>query len=248
MQAAIRHYWLKAFLVSVVAFALGVAVYILVGIVIAHGVSNANAAWHQIAVQPVACSCVVKFAPEQPLPGARTVSDPYITYNSWVPLVVGASGTGEIVIRDQNGVLYNYNKTATPYAEVVAQVELSNGLGMYELTVWFDGVEGLGPDVQSPMFIEYRGLPPAPPNTGGGYLYIGGYAVQAFGVIWTGLVFGAVAFGVFILLAMKRRRQEAEIRRDNLAFGKAMRRQISPKAIDGSGVIAKKSRAKKRKK
>ncbi|MCL1839724.1 hypothetical protein FWF89_01840 [Candidatus Saccharibacteria bacterium] len=254
MRTATNRYWIKAIAVSLIAFALGVAMYILVGIAVANGTANANAAWQQVTIQPITeCDCVAKFVPEQPLPGSGTTADPFVTYNSRVPMIVGVEGVGLVTIEDQHGnVLWSYNKIEPTYAEFVAQVDLPDGLGLYELAVKLDGVESIGPNVTLPVFIDYRSLPlpPEPPDTGanGGYLYIGGYAVQTFGVLLSGLLFGVVVFFIFFIAAARKRKQEAENTRSNMVFGKAMRRQLSPKAIDQSGVIVKKSRAKKGKK
>jgi len=254
MRAETNRYWIRAVAVSVVAFVLGVAIYILVGVAVAHGMSRANAAWHQVTIAPVECDCVIKFVPNQPLLGSGTVIDPYITYNSQVPLVVGFTGVGLVTIEDQNGnILYTFNKVTAGYAEMIALVNLPNGLDTYELVVKVDGVEAIGPGVVLPMFLSYDLLPLriAPPNTGagGGHLYVGGYAVQTLGVLMAGLLFGSMAFFIFFVAAARRRRREAESTRSNMVFGKAMRRELSSKAIDKSGVIAtQKSRVKRRRK
>jgi len=250
MRAATDHYWLKATLVSAIAFALGIAMYILVGIAVAHGETNANAAWHQVSVEAIDCDCVIKFVPQQPLPGSGTALDPFVTYNALTPIIVGVSGVGLVTIEDQHGhVLYTFNKTTDGYEELIAPVNLPDGTGMYELVVKLNGVEAIGPSVILPMFLDYRGLL-LPPTTGvaGGYLYVGGYAVQTFNVLASGALFGMAAFLVFLIAAARRRRREAESTRSNVVFGKAMRRELSPKAIENSGVVMNKSRAKKSKK
>jgi len=247
MHTTVKYYWVKAILVSAIAFALGIVAYVLVGIAVAHGESRANAAWHQVTVRPITCDCIIKFVPEQPLAGSGTAADPYVAYNSHVPIVVGVAGAGLVTIEDQNGnVLYSYNKTSTGYEELIAPIELLDGLGLYELTVKLDGVEALGPNVISPMFIDYRMLPiepPGPPDTGVlGHLYVGGYAVQTLGALMAGLLFGTIAFGVFMMVAARRRRRNAEYARENVAIGKVIKREFSAGAINKSGVISKKTR------
>jgi hypothetical protein len=244
MRATSNRYWIRAVLVSLAAFALGGAMYVVVGIAVAHGESRASAAWQQVAIQPLDCECILKFVPEQPLVGDGDVGSPYVSYNSQLSLVVGVASAGLITIEDQDGrVLFTYNKVSSVYEEVVAVVKLLDKLGVYELTVKLDGVKRLGPGVLSPMFVDYRGLPlpPGPPNTGGaGHLYIGGYAVQTFGVLLAGLWFGAVAFFIFAIVAVRRQKQEAENARDNAALGRTIKREFSLGAIDKSGIVGKK--------
>jgi len=254
MNAAIKHYWIKAISISLVAFALGAAVYIGVGIAVAHGVSNANAAHHEITISAVECNCIVEFVPKQPLPGSGTEVDPFVTYNSRVPVIVGVTGVGVVTIEDQHGhVLYTYNHPGAAYTEIVAQIDLPDGLGLYALTVKLDGIAAIaGLDVIVPMYIDYRALPlpprpPRPPDTGGSsHLFIGGYAVQTFGMMMAGLLFGGTMFFVFLMIAMRRRQREAESARGNATLGKKMRREFSMGAIDKSGVIARKTKGKKR--
>jgi len=252
MRAVDKHYWLRAIAVSVIAFALGVAMFILVGIALAHGMTAANAAHQQISVAANdVCNCIVKFAPNPPLAGSGTEEDPFMAYNANVSLLMGLSGAGVITIEDQNGnVLLTHTKSTTAYEEVTRTVTLPAGVGLYELTIFFDGIIMHGPSVVLPMFINYEELPIGPPDTGlgMGHLYVGGYAVQTFGVLWAGFLCGAVAFGIFVLIAIKRRKQEEARTQNNYVFGKAMRRQLSSKDIDRSGVIVKKSRAKRGKK
>jgi|GEM_PF-1906689 len=250
MRAEIKYYWIKAALVSLAAFALGVVAYVLVGIAIAHGESKANAAYHQVTVSPIDCICIVKFIPERPSRGDGSETDPIVTYVSRVPLVVGVTGAGLVTIEDEHGrVLYSYYKTEAPHSETIAQVDLPDGLGLYALVVKLDGVVAIeGPNVMIPMFIDYRAVdpiplppvPPLPPATGASYLYVGGYAVQTIGVLLAGLLFGAITFGVFVLVAMGKRRQDAQYARDNIADGRVIKRELSAKAIDK--VVTKKTR------
>jgi len=253
MSAAIKNFWLKAVLFSAAGFAIGIAIYVSVGIIVAHGELQANAAFQQITITAAECECIVKFLPEQSLPGSGTVGDPYVTYNSRVPLLVGVTGTGIVTIEDQYGhVLYTYDKTSPEYAETIAQIDLPNGLGLYALTVKLNGVAAIdGPSVRVPMFIDYRALPlpPEPPNTGGlNYLYVGGYAVQTFGMIVAGILVAVVIFGIFMIVAMRRRRQQDAHSRNNAVVGKTVKKELSARSIDKSGVMGKRkvTRAKKK--
>jgi hypothetical protein len=102
------------------------------------------------------------------------------------------------------------------------------------------------------MFIDYRALPivepPGPPGTGAlGHMYVGGYAAQTFGVLMAGLLFGVVTFGVFVIVAAQRRRQNVEYVRANTAVGRAIKRELSAGAIDRSGVVVKKTKKRRRK-
>jgi len=258
MRATIKFYWIKACLISLIAFALGVAIYVAVGIVVAHGVSNASGTggFHQVTVRPLACECIVRFVPDPPLPGAGTEADPFVTFNARVSLLVGVSGAGWVSIVDaDNNELWGYNKTDHQYTEVMATFNLPSGLGVYALTILLDGNELWSPRVtaEMPMVVRYEGLPippkpPGPPGTGGiEYLYIGGYAVQTMGVLFSGLLLGGIVFLIFVFASVKRRRQMAENTRSNAVLGKKIRREFSMGAIDKSGVVAKKRAGKGRK-
>lgn len=231
MRAVARTYWLKAILVSFAAFLCGAAAYILIGVVIANRAPDASAAHHQISVLPIDCDCVIKFTPERPLSGSGTVDNPYISYSSLVPIVVGVSGTGYITIEDAAGnILFSYDKTERGYGEIIAQINLSDGVGSYELIVKIDGVEKTDDDTDSRIFINYQELPLppiAPPNTGG-HLYIGGYATQTFGVIFIGSIFFAIVFGIFIIGAARRKQRYAEAERRQSRQNRQARRELSP--------------------
>jgi len=251
MHAVNRLYWLKAFLVTVLAFALGVVTYVSVGIIISRQEVGANAAWHQLGVRAELCDCITEFIPAQPLPGSGTLADPHITYNSRVPVLVGVSGVGLVTIEDQLGnVLWSFNKVAHGFSEFEVPIDLLNGPGLYGLSVFLDGIEALGPNVESPMWIEYRALPVPPvippvepdvPDTGS-YLYIGGYAVQTYGVVLAGIAMAALVFGIFVIIALKRRKQEEKEARSNAAFGKAMKREMTGGKIAKAGLGKRKGK------
>jgi len=253
MHAVNRLYWLKAVLVTLLAFALGVVVYVSVGIIMARGEVNANAAWHQITIQSAPCDCITEFVPVQHLPGSGTLADPYVTYNSHVPVLVGVSGMGLVTVRDQFGdVLWSFDKVTPGFTEFEVPIDLLHGLGLYSLSVFLDGIEALGPNVESPMWIDYRALPvpPKPPKPPvepdvpdtGSYLYIGGYAVQTYGATLAGVAVAALVFGIFVIIALKRRKQEEKEARSNAAFGKKMKREVTGGKIAKAGLGKKKAK------
>ena len=256
MYAVNRFYWLKAVLVTLLAFALGVVAYVVVGIVMTRGELRAEAAsggWQKVAVQARLCDCITEFIPAQPLPGSGTFEDPYVTYNSHVPVLVGVSGMGLVTVRDQFGnVLWSFDKTDPGFTEFEVPIDLAHGLGMYALSVFLDGIEALGPNVESPMWIDYRALPvpPKPPKPPvepdvpdtGSYLYIGGYAVQTYGVVLAGVAMAALVFGIFVIIALKRRKQEEKAAKNNAAFGKKMKREVTGGKIAKAGLGKKKAK------
>jgi len=240
MRAVSVRYFLTATVAAVVAFGVGVAAYVLIGIAMARAEPMASAAHHRVSIQPVMCDCIVKFELQQPLAGSGTVDNAYVAFNAQLTFVVGAMGVGQIIIEDQNGnVLYTLDKTVARYEEYVVNVRLLDGLGSYELSASLNGLKHFGPDGPVSMFIDYRALP-LPPNTGGtGYVRIGGYVVPALGVLMSGLLSGGATFGIFVMVAVGRRRREALMMARDAKVERALRRDFSLGAIDRSGVVAK---------
>lgn len=200
----------KCILLSSVAFFVGIAGYIGYCALVDEGQQNkVSAAWQQISVSALeACDCVVKLAPTYPQGGDGSEPNPFVVDNKQVEMIVGVNGAASFEVIDQNGnVLFSHTKTGDNYVEVPFEIELRNGVGIYEISIiMLDGTTTVGA-----VWLNYRAIgPPTPPNTG--YLYVGGYAFNGDGALMSGFGAFMVSFVVTLLLVfvhyLRRREQE----------------------------------------
>lgn len=243
MQA--KRYWIQTSIIAFVAAIFGIACYVTAGIIVARGEMNASGAHHQVTVSAnVACDCIIEFQPVLPMAGSGTYANPFITYVSYVDVLVGFSGVGFISIEDEFGnEVWAYDQTSDDYQEYTVTLDLLHGIGLYHFTILVDGVIAVGPLALPVMYIDYRQLPvpPEPPTTGRGpIVYVGGYAASALGILGAGAISAGLAFLIAFLIALGKKKREEDEEKADKATGKKMSRTISPKSINTAGVAAKK--------
>jgi hypothetical protein len=172
--------------------------------------ADASGAWHQVTVSALPCDCLIKFGPAQSLDGSGSESDPYITKNASVPVLIGVAGVGLVTIEDENGnVIFSYNKTTPKYAEIPATLTLPE-VGTYYFIAKLNGDPIMSSGKLAEIWIEYESSDTGidVPNTG--YFYFGGYAIGATKSLAAGLL-SVLFFGLLwlIVILFARRRQKS---------------------------------------
>ena len=211
-------------LIISLAFLLGAVVYFLgaVGLdKITPAAGAASGAFQQVSVQVDSCNCITEFKPDPMLPGSGKKDNPYISNSTQVSIAFKASGKGKITIEDEKGnILYTFNQTDPNTSEQIAKITFST-VGSHKLIIKIDGAEVCANGVETVLYFKIGKLQPIVPditlpwmpnvpNTG--YIYIGGYAVQIYSLILSGLIFAIIA-GLLLMVYRKRKaRNQTNIR------------------------------------
>jgi hypothetical protein len=200
-------------LIIILAFLTGGLIYFAGAILydkLTPAAAAAGQAWQQVTVQVGVCDCITIFRPQPSLSGAGLSTDPFITNNTRVDILVGVSGVGHITIADETGrVLAEFDQNFGDNPERTISIAFPNA-GDQRLIIKLNGAEITANGVLSELYFRIGKLPslipdiklPGVPNTG--YIYIGGYAVQIYSLLISGIL-SATAAG--FLLAAYRRRQ-----------------------------------------
>jgi hypothetical protein len=218
------------------AFLAGMLVYLLGAIGYDRLVPTAGAAsssWQQVTVRVNQCDCITIFQPHPSLPGSGTASSPFVTNSTMVYVLVGVGGVGHVTIQDETGsILVEFDQTASDSLQRIVRLSFSNS-GSHKLIIRFNGAEVAANGVPTELYFQIGRLPPLVPDLSlpgapktGLYVYIGGYAVQTYSLLISGVV-GAVLAG--FLLAAHRRYQRLN-RTKVRVFIKKPRPKPKPKA------------------
>lgn len=202
-------------LIIFIAFILGAVIYFFGAIGIDKIIPSAGAtsgAFQQVTVQVKGCNCITIFEPDPMLSGGGTKDNPYVSNNTHVSMGFKANGRGVITIEDENGkILYTFNQTDSNTPEQIVTIDFET-VGTHKLIIKINGAETCANGVETELYFRIGKLPPiipdiplpwlpGVPNTG--YINIGGYAVQTYSLIISGVLFAIIAG--FLLAAYRRR-------------------------------------------
>lgn len=203
-------------IIIALAFVLGAVLYFVAAVGIdklTPAAGAASGAWQQVTVKVGVCDCITEFKPDPMLPGSGTVDDPFVSNNTSVGIAFKLNGTGKITIEDENGnVLYTYIQDVSNSPEQLATITFPNA-GDHKLIIKIDGQEVSSNGVQTELYFRIGKLPPIIPDipgvpSTGAYIYIGGYAVQTYSLIISGVAVAILA--AFILFFYRRRQHRDE--------------------------------------
>lgn len=157
----------------------------------------ASSSWDQtIRISVPLRDTLIDFTMVDATNGDGSETNPYQTYTSSISLSVTIAGAGEIVVTDTAGnVIYTYTKTSSGTQTLTFTTNLTNGVGLYELTATFTDLDNPSNIYGSKsIFISYLATPiipiiPAPSAPDTGIVYIGdkAFLVRDFGIIIVGV-------------------------------------------------------------
>jgi hypothetical protein len=209
---------LSSFAILTLAFLAGMLVYFLGAIGVDKLTPAAGAVsggWQQVTVVVASnCDCITIFRPQPSLAGSGAPSDPFISNNTEVDMLVGVSGVGHITIEDENGdILAEFDQNFGDPPDRIVHITFPDA-GGHKLIIKCDGAEVAANGVSTELYFNIGHLQPIVPDftlpgapKTGLYIYIAGYAVQVYSLLISGAI-GAVA--AWFILAAHRRRQQRE--------------------------------------
>jgi hypothetical protein len=142
---------------------------------------------------------IIDFQVIEPSVGATT------TNNSHIKVAFDVKGSGTMTITDQNGnVLWTGTRTETAVGHYEVELNLP-GVGDYQLTLTHENLALVLSDTAN-ISIVYEPVLPGLPDTGAGYVYIGGYAVPSY-MIFVPISILAI---VFFIIWRKRDKKQGQ--------------------------------------
>lgn len=155
----------------------------------------------QIVTENKTFDSIAEFSPNPALPGSGTQEDPYISSNMRVNLTFKIDGIGKVTIEDENGtILYEYDQIVSQNPGHIVPIVFTKA-GNHSLTIKVNGDDYIS-NVNTKLHFRVGKLPPIVPNipgvpNTGNYIYIGGYAVQTYSLLTSGMLV-AILTGVLL--------------------------------------------------
>lgn len=199
-------------IIIVFAFIGGALLYFLISAGVDKIVPTVSATEQYSDNKDKVCDCVTKFEPNPILPGAGTKNDPYISSSLRINISFKASTTGYITIENEVGnILYDYYQSISNDPGHIIPIVFAQA-GNHQLIIKVNGNNDATDGANTELYFRVGELPPIIPNipgvpSTGAYIYIGGYAVQTYSLLASGVIVAVIAA---ILLFIYRRRQHRD--------------------------------------